>query len=852
MAFDKSLNNKKINDKTDNATNATGATSANINSEKALGNKRKLRRAVSSSDEECEVSPGAQDKQSNINDTSCGDNAFSGQTEMDIGNVINALFPSHPNKKKLTTALKTVYNRIIGDVAHRNQPPCNVTTTPINHSINQSINATTHPNNIPICPSIYGQGLDSLMYRDIITETIATESNAILTEKRLLLERRLADARTRVIIANAELSVLGKNECNVVSTPTPNMNSRTGSNSNLLSTPSTKKNSLRPSIELLPEKTKKNWITIMVPNDRGSLKPQSKENRKKKHDDRLFDEECITTTTETDLSDEECETDDEEYETDDVDEDDYETDDDEDYETDDDDDDEDVDVDEDVEEDVDEWETADEEEDDEDETRDVKCKDTSTENWAETATVKKMKEFLSGISEEDQKNPIIKNIVDEMKKSEKTELTRHSNITNKSKRENTKKFKLLLKNKDEMNDLRYFHDKLDLEQQKEVIKKIETVRQNTTTDKPRRLVLLESDIPIELKSCALKKMAALRMMDPSCTEHFKMEKWLDTFMRIPFGIYKSLNINMGDGIDKCDDFMKSSSETLNDAVYGLNDAKMQIMQMIGQWIVNPGAIGTSIAIQGPMGTGKTTLVKEGISKILGRDFVFIPLGGATDSTFLEGHSYTYEGSNWGKIVDVLIKSKSMNPVIFFDELDKVSSTAKGEEITGILTHLTDSTQNSQFSDKYFSEIDFDLSKCLFIFSYNDESKVNRILLDRMYKIHTKGYNPSEKLVIARKHLIPKICEQVKFELTDITLSDEVIQYIVSNYTGKEDGVRNLKRCIEIIYTKLNLYRLIKPDTKILDQDMSIKIAFPLIITNAIVDKLIKTDNEQGAWTNMYV
>ena len=89
-------------------------------------------------------------------------------------------------------------------------------------------------------------------------------------------------------------------------------------------------------------------------------------------------------------------------------------------------------------------------------------------------------------------------------------------------------------------------------------------------------------------------------------------------------------------------------------------------------------------------------------------------------------------------------------------------------------------------------------------------------------------------------------------MTDITLSDEVIQYIVSNYTGKEDGVRNLKRCIEIIYTKLNLYRLIKPDTKILDQDMSIKIAFPLIITNAIVDKLIKTDNEQGAWTNMYV
>jgi ATP-dependent Lon protease len=116
----------------------------------------------------------------------------------------------------------------------------------------------------------------------------------------------------------------------------------------------------------------------------------------------------------------------------------------------------------------------------------------------------------------------------------------------------------------------------------------------------------------------------------------------------------------------------------------LNDAKMQIMQMIGQWISNPKAVGTAIAIKGPMGTGKTTLVKEGISKILNRDFAFLALGGATDSSFLEGHGYTYEGSTWGKIVDILIKSKSMNPVIYFDELDKISETPKGEEIAGIL------------------------------------------------------------------------------------------------------------------------------------------------------------------------
>ena len=91
--------------------------------------------------------------------------------------------------------------------------------------------------------------------------------------------------------------------------------------------------------------------------------------------------------------------------------------------------------------------------------------------------------------------------------------------------------------------------------------------------------------------------------------------------------------------------------------------------------------------------------------------------------YFGGHSYTYEGSTWGKIVEILVKSKCMNPIIYFDELDKVSDTPKGEEIIGILTHLTDTTQNSKFHDKYFSELDFDLSRCMFIFSYNDESKI---------------------------------------------------------------------------------------------------------------------------------
>jgi ATP-dependent Lon protease len=321
---------------------------------------------------------------------------------------------------------------------------------------------------------------------------------------------------------------------------------------------------------------------------------------------------------------------------------------------------------------------------------------------------------------------------------------------------------------------------------------------------------------------------------------------VEAFMQIPFGKNKNLPLTISDGVDRCHEFMINAKNRLDTAVYGLNDAKMQIMQMVGQWIANPAAIGTAVAIHGPPGTGKTSLVKEGISKILGRDFAFIALGGATDSSFLEGHSYTYEGSTWGKIVEIIIQCGSMNPVIYFDELDKISDTAKGEEIVGILTHLTDTSQNSQFHDRYFAEIDFDLSKCLFIFSYNDESKVNPILLDRMYRINTSGYNKKDKTQIAQKYLIPKICTEVGFREGDIAIPDSVIEHIVENYTEKEEGVRNLKRCLEVVHRKLNLYRLIKPDTPLFEKEMSLKVAFPFAVTNEVVDKLVKqaTDDKR--------
>jgi len=440
-------------------------------------------------------------------------------------------------------------------------------------------------------------------------------------------------------------------------------------------------------------------------------------------------------------------------------------------------------------------------------------------------------------------NKFMKKQLEEMKQKQRDIEYRLRADEKKRDKLNVKEFKTLLRKKNSTNDLRYFRRHMTPAEQQKVIADLKQIHAVSIIQKPYRLSLLETDIPIGFKAIAMRKINSLRHMEPGCGEYYKVKNWVDTFMKIPFNKTRNLPLTIEDGLARCSEFMEASKTTLDSAVYGLNDAKLQIMQMVGQWISNPGAMGSAIAIKGPMGTGKTSLVKEGISKILGRDFAFIALGGATDSSFLEGHSYTYEGSTWGKIVEIIIQCGSMNPVIYFDELDKISETAKGEEIVGILTHLTDTSQNSQFHDRYFAEIDFDLSKCLFIFSYNDESKVNPILLDRMYRINTSGYNKKDKTQIAQKYLIPNICAQVGFREGDIAIPDAVIEHIVENYTEKEEGVRNLKRCLEVVYRKLNLYRLIKPDTPLFEKDMSLKVSFPFAVTNEVVDKLVKQVND---------
>lgn len=254
-------------------------------------------------------------------------------------------------------------------------------------------------------------------------------------------------------------------------------------------------------------------------------------------------------------------------------------------------------------------------------------------------------------------------------------------------------------------------------------------------------------------------------------------------------------------------YMGSVSDILDKSIYGHTNAKRQIERIIGQWI-NGDITGYCFGFEGPPGVGKTSLAKKGIAQCLldekgiARPFAFIAMGGSTNSSTLDGHNYTYVGSTWGRIVDILMDTKIMNPIIFIDELDKVSKTENGKEIIGILTHLIDQTQNDTFQDKYFNGIPLNLSKALFIFSYNDVELIDKILLDRIHRIKFDMISVEDKLIITRNFILPEIYKKMGLE-NMIEISDETIEYIINDYT-LEPGVRKLKELMFEIIGEINL------------------------------------------------
>ena len=407
-------------------------------------------------------------------------------------------------------------------------------------------------------------------------------------------------------------------------------------------------------------------------------------------------------------------------------------------------------------------------------------------------------------------------------------------------------------------NLDYFHN-LKAGEKKTYIKSIEKLKEINSDNIPLKFKVLKSFMPEQTKAYALSLIDKIEG-DSESSEIHKINKWVEGLISIPFSQY----IPMFPKDETHDDPVKYNSEyitkvhkCLNSAIFGHQEAKFHILQLVAKWLRNPDSTGNVLAIQGPMGNGKTTLVKEGIAKALNRPFAFVSLGGASDSAYLGGHSMTYEGSIWGRIADILIKSKCMNPIIYFDELDKVSDTTKGEEIINLLTHLTDFSQNDRFQDNYFSGIDLDLSKVLFIFSFNDETKVNRILKDRMNVINTKGFKIKEKIKISNEYLLPTLYNSFKFASEDIVFPAPIIEHIVNQYTEREEGVRNLQRCLETILSKINMYNMYSDADTDTDKDLELPFKIkdfklPYTLTYDTINTLLKNSNKGAPPEHMYL
>ena len=290
----------------------------------------------------------------------------------------------------------------------------------------------------------------------------------------------------------------------------------------------------------------------------------------------------------------------------------------------------------------------------------------------------------------------------------------------------------------------------------------------------------------DIKEKLLKECDKLAKMPSGSHEGTVERNYLDKCLEIPFGKYTKDSINL-----------EKSRKILDKEHYGLDKVKERIVDSLAVYKRNPEFNGQILCLAGPPGVGKTSIVKS-LAKSMGRKYVRIALGGIHDEAEIRGHRRTYIGSMPGRIVEAVIKSGVMNPIILLDEIDKVGNDFKGDPSSALLEAL-DPEQNNSFADHYI-EFPLDLSRVLFITTANDVSAIAGPLYDRMEVIELNSYTALEKFYIAKKHLVKK--EMIKHSLTskEFKISDDAINILIENYT-REAGVRTLEKQIATLCRK---------------------------------------------------
>lgn len=373
--------------------------------------------------------------------------------------------------------------------------------------------------------------------------------------------------------------------------------------------------------------------------------------------------------------------------------------------------------------------------------------------------------------------------------------------------------------------------------------------------------ILTSEMGFSNKLIAYKYMKIMEGygQNSSSEENIKYKTWLNTLLNVPFNKYYEIDINYN-CLNSIKNYITEIRSKLDNDLSFLEIPKDQIINIISQLIRNPKSNINAIGLFGNKGLGKTQFV-ECVAKALNRPLVRISLGGNSDATVIKGHNFTYIGSRQGKIVDALIDSKIMNPIIFFDEIDKISNTEHGKDITGTLIHLIDLTTNNKYNgDEYFSGVEFDLSRALFMFTYNDPNQIDSILADRIYKIQIHNYTISEKIEITKTHIINSVLSGFNFTHNDIQFESDAITYLVETSKFSE-GMRPIKSKIQIIISRINTLLLTDETKNIINLQYKILYnlykSLPIIIKKEHIDILLENsifkDNiEDLNYLNMYM
>lgn len=355
-----------------------------------------------------------------------------------------------------------------------------------------------------------------------------------------------------------------------------------------------------------------------------------------------------------------------------------------------------------------------------------------------------------------------------------------------------------------------------------------------------KIMLLDVDIQTKVFLLDKYESTVKNTRSQNSSDYAKSLAWFKTVTSIPFGKYKPFDINSNDSPDKVNVFFENVRAKLDEKIYGLDYVKDEILEFLARKITNPNGKGHILALHGIPGTGKTKILKT-LADALSLPFYQINFGGMSDSSILTGHSETYIGSKPGKIVEILTNSGYMNPIIYLDEIDKISEL-KEREINGVLTHMLDEEQNNKFQDNYVSNVDIDLSKVLFVIAFNDLSKINNIVLDRMKIINIKIPTIDDKVIIAGKKMIPDIIETLQIK-TKITINDDLIRYIILNKNNNEDGVRHMKKIFEKIFNRINYLLLIGK----MDRDTD------HVINKEFVDSVITVNDKENDYSkSMYL